>query len=108
MMNSSRYQGPLKFDLLDENVGDDTPNISVLDPPMGNHLDDDIQQLPNAGNINKGLTIKDQERIIDELRKENYGLKMRIYFLEDRMNKMTPAHMNEALREVCASHHHVS
>ncbi|PKC14618.1 hypothetical protein RhiirA5_258643, partial [Rhizophagus irregularis] len=36
---------------------------------------------------------------IDEIKKENLNLKMQIYFLEERINKMSPDGMERALKE---------
>ncbi|CAH1761916.1 3981_t:CDS:10 [Entrophospora sp. SA101] len=47
------------------------------------------------------MTLKEQERVIDEIKKENFGLKMKIYYLEERQNKnnMAPEEMENALKE---------
>ncbi|KAI9222663.1 hypothetical protein BC828DRAFT_13863 [Blastocladiella britannica] len=47
----------------------------------------------------RGVTLREQERTIDALKKENYELKMRIYFLQERLESMAPMHMNEALKD---------
>ncbi|ORZ40957.1 hypothetical protein BCR44DRAFT_65439 [Catenaria anguillulae PL171] len=96
---SKRHSGPhgpggSPIDLLSEHIGDDhdTPNISALESPLAPR---------SAGNllVGKGMTLKEQEQVIDSLRKENYQLRMKIYFLEDRLGNMAPQHMNEALKE---------
>ncbi|KAI9277938.1 microtubule associated-domain-containing protein, partial [Umbelopsis sp. AD052] len=45
------------------------------------------------------LTLKEQEKTIDELRKESFGLKLKCYFLEERLAQLSPGQMDEALRE---------
>jgi hypothetical protein len=44
------------------------------------------------------LTIFGQ--VFDEVKKENFSLKLRIYFLEERMEKMSPSGISDALKEV--------
>ncbi|KAJ1506176.1 hypothetical protein HMI54_005276 [Coelomomyces lativittatus] len=85
----------LNFQLLEENLEMESPNLSDLESPITKPLADGF----HSDSIHKGMTLKEQERIIDDLRKENYNLKMRIYFLEDTMNKMSPAYVNEAIKE---------
>ncbi|CAB4427643.1 unnamed protein product [Rhizophagus irregularis] len=54
---------------------------------------------PNAPSRNAQMTLKEQEKVIDEIKKENLNLKMQIYFLEERINKMSPDGMERALKE---------
>ncbi|KAI8902778.1 hypothetical protein BC833DRAFT_572535 [Globomyces pollinis-pini] len=46
------------------------------------------------------MGIKQREKIIDELRKENFGLKMRIYFLQQNIQNLTPEGMHTIVTEV--------
>jgi hypothetical protein len=39
-------------------------------------------------------------QVIDEIKKENFSLKMKVYFLEERVSKMGPDEMERALKEV--------
>ncbi|EMR08804.1 hypothetical protein PNEG_02973 [Pneumocystis murina B123] len=45
------------------------------------------------------LTLREQERIIDTMRKENWGLKLKIHFLNDRLDKLAPDQIEKALKE---------
>ncbi|CAG8474184.1 14801_t:CDS:10 [Funneliformis caledonium] len=54
---------------------------------------------PNAPSRNTQMTLKEQERVIDEIKKENFSLKMKVYFLEERVSKMGPDEMERALKE---------
>ncbi|KAG0202470.1 hypothetical protein BGX28_005020 [Mortierella sp. GBA30] len=45
------------------------------------------------------MTLKEQEKVIDELKKETFNLKVKVYFLEDRLAKMSPEHVDQALNE---------
>lgn len=38
-------------------------------------------------------------QLIDEVKKENFSLKLKIYFLEDRLAKLAPEHVDAALKE---------
>ncbi|KAI8330125.1 hypothetical protein BC941DRAFT_441584 [Chlamydoabsidia padenii] len=45
------------------------------------------------------LTLKDQEKTIDTLKKDNFGLKMKIYYLEKRLDELSPDQNDLAIRE---------
>ncbi|ORZ19225.1 hypothetical protein BCR41DRAFT_351783 [Lobosporangium transversale] len=45
------------------------------------------------------MTLKEQEKIIDELNKQNFSLKLKVYFLEDRLAKLSPEHADQAAHE---------
>ncbi|KAI8071582.1 hypothetical protein BC940DRAFT_293200 [Gongronella butleri] len=45
------------------------------------------------------LTLNEQEKTIDTLKKENFGLKMKIYYLEKRLDELSPDQNDNALRE---------
>ncbi|KAI1003869.1 hypothetical protein K3495_g4340 [Podosphaera aphanis] len=47
----------------------------------------------------KRLSLREQESIIGKLSKENYGLKLRINFLEDTMQKASPDYNEAVLKE---------
>ncbi|KAM3589141.1 hypothetical protein VKS41_000019 [Umbelopsis sp. WA50703] len=54
---------------------------------------------PRDSDNKTSLTLKEQEKTIDELRKESFGLKLKCYFLEERLAQLSPGQMDEALRE---------
>ncbi|OZJ04990.1 hypothetical protein BZG36_01740 [Bifiguratus adelaidae] len=45
------------------------------------------------------MTLKDQEKTIDELQKENFGLKMQIYYLEEKLAKVSPDSIEDTINE---------
>ena len=45
------------------------------------------------------LSLKEQERIIDEVKKENFGLKMKLVLLEDRLKQQEPENVRRAIKE---------
>ncbi|KAA1074800.1 hypothetical protein PGT21_020881 [Puccinia graminis f. sp. tritici] len=56
------------------------------------------QQQQQTGGANH-LTLREQEKVIDEVKKENFNLKLKIYFLEDRLAKLAPDQVDLALKE---------
>ncbi|KAF8638841.1 hypothetical protein AX17_001899 [Amanita inopinata Kibby_2008] len=54
-----------------------------------------------TGPVNKGatLTLRDQEKHIDNLKKENFAIKLRVHFLEERLAQLAPDHMDAALKQ---------
>ncbi|KAI8879251.1 hypothetical protein K501DRAFT_336199 [Backusella circina FSU 941] len=45
------------------------------------------------------LTLKQQEKTIDILKKDNFGLKLKVYFLEKRLEDISPDNMDNILKE---------
>lgn len=41
--------------------------------------------------------------MIDGLKKENFSLKLRIFYLQERLAQMRPENMESAINEVCIS-----
>lgn len=60
--------------------------------PVKDDLSVKTQQTP--------MTLKEQEKIIDKLSKDNFNLKLKISFLEERMTDLSPENMESALKEV--------
>ena len=63
-----------------------------------------LAQLPNRDNgpvVNDGnvMTLREQENVIDKIEKENFGLKMKIHFLEEAMSKRGGDFNQAALKE---------
>jgi chromosome segregation ATPase len=63
-----------------------------------------LAQLPGrdaGGVVNDGnmMTLREQENIIDKIEKENFGLKMKIHFLEEAMSKRGGEFNQAALKE---------
>ncbi|KAH8919163.1 hypothetical protein BT69DRAFT_513390 [Atractiella rhizophila] len=45
------------------------------------------------------MTLREQENVIDSVKKENFNLKLKIFFLEDRLAKLAPDQIDAALKE---------
>ncbi|GAA5983031.1 hypothetical protein JCM10908_006873 [Rhodotorula pacifica] len=45
------------------------------------------------------MTLREQEKVIDELKKDNFSLKLKLHFYEQRLEKMAPSSVEQALRE---------
>ncbi|KAK7051013.1 hypothetical protein VNI00_005125 [Paramarasmius palmivorus] len=45
------------------------------------------------------LTLRDQEKHIDSITKENFDLKLRVHFLEERLAELAPEQMDAALKQ---------
>ena len=45
------------------------------------------------------LSLREQENVIDKIEKENFGLKLKIHFLEEALRKSGPGYSEAALRE---------
>ncbi|KAE8351029.1 hypothetical protein BDV28DRAFT_137975 [Aspergillus coremiiformis] len=54
-----------------------------------------------SGLLNDGqnMTLKEQEQIIDKLDKDNFGLKLKIHYLQEQLEKAGPSYNQAALRE---------
>lgn len=91
-----------------ENTSSSAGN-AVDDTPMPHHASSSIQSTPLAqlphrdagGLINDGnmMTLREQENIIDKIDKENFGLKMKIHFLEEALSKRGNEFNQAALKE---------
>lgn len=62
--------------------------------------------LPRRNGADKGplhdgnqLSLREQENVIDKIEKENFGLKLKIHFLEDALRKAGPGYSEAALKE---------
>ncbi|KAN0069814.1 hypothetical protein V8E54_012120 [Elaphomyces granulatus] len=45
------------------------------------------------------MSLKEQERLLDKLEKENFGLKIKIHYLQERLDRAGPEYNKEALKE---------
>ncbi|KAG5645975.1 hypothetical protein DXG03_004767 [Asterophora parasitica] len=52
-----------------------------------------------AGTKGAPLTLRDQEKHIDNLKKENFSIKLRVHFLEEQLAKLAPDQMEAALKQ---------
>lgn len=54
----------------------------------------------NGGGMNKtNLTLREQEKVIEMQGKENFDLKMRVHFLQERLAQLAPDSVDAALKE---------
>ncbi|KAK4046670.1 hypothetical protein OIO90_006482 [Microbotryomycetes sp. JL221] len=53
----------------------------------------------SPGGVGQNMTLREQEKVIDEFKKENFDLKLKIHFYEQRLEKLAPEHVDQALRE---------
>ncbi|KAK1251408.1 hypothetical protein MKX07_006887 [Trichoderma sp. CBMAI-0711] len=127
-MNSSRRTGkgaavastPAALNRIDED--DMTPlprmDFSALSTRHASFLDNELPQieassasstpmgLPPRRDVDKGplqdgnqLSLREQENVIDKIEKENFGLKLKIHFLEEALKKAGPGYSEAALKE---------
>ncbi|KAH7325088.1 hypothetical protein B0I35DRAFT_509717 [Stachybotrys elegans] len=83
---------------------------SFIDPTTMPHVDSSAASTPLAlpkrrggdkGPLNDGnqLSLREQENVIDRIEKENFGLKLKIHFLEEALRKAGPGFSEAALKE---------
>ncbi|TCD62514.1 hypothetical protein EIP91_006788 [Steccherinum ochraceum] len=91
---------------------DDDEGIDVLDTPgrekrLDDHLDTATpgrakRTKSTSGPATKGgtnLTLRDQEKHIDNLKKENFNIKLKVHFLEERLAQLAPDQIDSALKQ---------
>ncbi|EXJ73703.1 uncharacterized protein A1O5_03465 [Cladophialophora psammophila CBS 110553] len=83
------------------NAIDNTPmpqqiSSSAQSTPLAQLPGRDAAGLVNDGNM---MTLREQESIIDKIEKENFGLKMKIHFLEEALSKRGNEFNQAALKE---------
>ncbi|KAJ3090954.1 hypothetical protein HK102_002115 [Quaeritorhiza haematococci] len=93
-----------QFDLLDENVDDSfsTANSFAYNGRPTPHPErprSALNTYPYEDTPYSNMGLKQREKIIDELKKENFGLKLRIYFLEENLEKTSPEWMQRITKE---------
>lgn len=70
---------------------------SIADSPM-----DPVRRRnggPDSLSDGNQLSLKEQENVIDKIEKENFGLKLKIHFLEEALRKAGPGFSEAALKE---------
>ncbi|THH29016.1 hypothetical protein EUX98_g5172 [Antrodiella citrinella] len=83
--------------------------MDVLDTPgREKKMDDNLNSTTGRGNRKstgvgvKGgvnLTLRDQEKHIDNLKKENFNIKLKVHFLEERLAQLAPDQIDAALKQ---------
>ncbi|KAG4304346.1 hypothetical protein PORY_002321 [Pneumocystis oryctolagi] len=58
-----------------------------------------IVSVKSIVNLPERNSIEKEENIIDTMRKENWGLKLKVHFLNDRLDKLAPDQIEVALKE---------
>ncbi|KAG1801892.1 microtubule associated-domain-containing protein, partial [Suillus subaureus] len=51
------------------------------------------------GGKGAALSLRDQEKHIDSLKKENFNIKLRVHFLEERLAQLAPDQIDAALKQ---------
>ncbi|KAG2413709.1 hypothetical protein HFD88_002898 [Aspergillus terreus] len=102
--NTSVLPGMDMTDIDEEDATDDQPT------PLPQVASSSVQSTPlpglpgrdGGGVLNDGqnmMTLKEQEKIIDKLDKDNFGLKLKIHYLQEQLEKAGPAYNQAALKE---------
>lgn len=45
------------------------------------------------------MTLREQEKVVDQLKKENFSLKLKVHLLEERLAELAPDHIEAALKQ---------
>ena len=109
-LREGRTPGPRISDLSQLGTEHTSSSAGAIDnTPMPQQISSSAQstplaQLPGrdaAGLVNDGnmMTLREQESIIDKIEKENFGLKMKIHFLEEALSKRGGDFNHAALKE---------
>jgi len=71
-------------------------------PSVMKELESDKRLLGlNEGNNKSGiLTLREQGAVIDKLRKENFGLKIKVFYLEGKINQQYDEAARDVMKEV--------
>ncbi|KAF9349514.1 hypothetical protein BGX26_012195 [Mortierella sp. AD094] len=104
----------LTFDAIDADINLDesvrsNPRMNALSGHQSSAGLSDASEIAKARKVidrwsaNTGkpatMTLKEQEKVIDELNKQNFSLKLKVYFLEERLAKLSPEHADQAANE---------
>ncbi|QPG93813.1 hypothetical protein C2857_002787 [Epichloe festucae Fl1] len=95
-MDSSLYLGSRNQSYL-ENTLPQVDSSSVASTPLAMQP----RRGGNKGPLQDGnqLSLREQENVIDRIEKENFGLKLKIHFLEEALRKAGPGFSEAALKE---------
>jgi len=110
-------EGSGEFSIMPDEEGSATQNEKEL-AEMSNASVSGINlpsRSPGSADGAAILTLREQEKVlirllnltqvIDEMRKENFSLKLKIYFMQERLQNMAPEHIQAVLKEVL--HHNI-
>ncbi|KAK7745987.1 hypothetical protein SLS53_002708 [Cytospora paraplurivora] len=95
--DSSIYKSSLDPSYVDRTPLPDADSDSTADTPMIMRRGKD----GTLGPLHDGqqLSLREQEQVIDKIEKENFGLKLKIHFLEEALRKAGPGFSEAALKE---------
>ncbi|CAL1703091.1 unnamed protein product [Somion occarium] len=96
-----------RFGSLDEG---DEGDVDALDTPGKEKKWGDALETPAPGRAKRtrsagtakggvNLTLRDQEKHIDSLKKENFNIKLKVHFLEERLAQLAPDQIDAALKQ---------
>ncbi|KAF3926392.1 hypothetical protein AA313_de0204038 [Arthrobotrys entomopaga] len=76
-------------------------NTPIAQPADSSDVSTPIPRIGGKGGVldDGQLTLREQEKIIDDIKKENFSLKLKIFFLDDKLNKLGPEFNDIAIRE---------
>ncbi|RCI11616.1 hypothetical protein L249_7510 [Ophiocordyceps polyrhachis-furcata BCC 54312] len=80
---------------LDKTTLPQVDSSSVASTPLARRPSKDRGPLQDGNQ----LSLREQENVIDRIEKENFGLKLKIHFLEDALRKAGPGYSEAALKE---------
>ncbi|KAL4245899.1 hypothetical protein ABKN59_009564 [Abortiporus biennis] len=93
-----------RFALEDADEGEDVLETPGREKKWGEGVDVSAPGKPSRtrsagakGGIN--LTLRDQEKHIDSLKKENFNIKLKVHFLEERLAQLAPDQIDAALKQ---------
>lgn len=86
--NTSSYMASTPLPAVDSSSAASTPVVMRRRDNAKGPLDDGNQ-----------LSLREQENVIDKIEKENFGLKLKIHFLEEALRKAGPGFSEAALKE---------
>ncbi|OBZ75317.1 Anucleate primary sterigmata protein B [Grifola frondosa] len=100
---------PKRFGLSGHLDESEDVDADVLDTPGREKRWGDATDTPAAGRVQRthatgskgglNLTLRDQEKHIDNLKKENFNIKLKVHFLEERLAQLAPDQIDAALKQ---------
>ncbi|XP_063242378.1 centrosomin isoform X2 [Bacillus rossius redtenbacheri] len=72
----------------------------TLDPSLSSTVSFAALRSPEKTSPMRGRSVKEFEEMLSQLKKENFNLKLRIYFLEERLGSMSGTDKEQLTREV--------
>ncbi|KAK7679624.1 hypothetical protein QCA50_017336 [Cerrena zonata] len=86
-----------RFGSLDDGDEGDEGDMDALDTPAASRMKRTRSAGAGKGGVN--LTLRDQEKHIDSLKKENFNIKLKVHFLEERLAQLAPDQIDAALKQ---------